>query len=146
MAGEPGELRGWRVGHVGVDGDLDQVGAHDVAAGFEDDGERPDGGLQFVGAQIGQQTAHQTPVVDLADDVVVLRGFFRGLLLRVLRFPFVCHAHVHFRWLTAGDGFGLRSTLRSYVGRRSAPSTAPWPLCWAKTTTACSPGFASAGR
>ena len=39
MAGEPGELRGRRVRHVGVDGDLDQVRSHDVAAGLEDDGE-----------------------------------------------------------------------------------------------------------
>ena len=40
VAGEPGELRRRRVRHVGVDRDLDQVGAHDVAAGLEDDGER----------------------------------------------------------------------------------------------------------
>ena len=45
----------------------------------------------FVGTKIRQQTAHQAAVVGLACDLVVLRGLLRGLLLRVLRFPFVCH-------------------------------------------------------
>ena len=99
MAGEPGELRGRRVRHVGVDGDLDEVRPHDVAAGLEDDGERGENRLQLVGAEIGQQPAHEAPVVDFACDVVVLRGFLRGLLVRVLRFPFVCHVLLHFRWL-----------------------------------------------
>ena len=48
-------------------------------------------GLQLVGAEIGEQASHQATVVDLAYDLVVLRGFFRGLLLGVLRFPLVSH-------------------------------------------------------
>ena len=50
MMGQPGELFGWRVRHVGVDGDLDEVRAHDVAGSFEDDGDAGERGLQFVGA------------------------------------------------------------------------------------------------
>ena len=40
VAGEPGELRWRRVRHVRVDRDFDQIGPHDVAAGFEDNRQR----------------------------------------------------------------------------------------------------------
>ena len=73
MAGEPGELLRRRVRHVGVDGDLDQIGADDVAAGLEDDGDGRECGLQLVRAEVGQQTTHEAAVVGLADDVVILQ-------------------------------------------------------------------------
>ena len=67
--------------HVGVDGDLDEVGADDVGGGLEDDGEGGEGGLELVGAQIGEQTAHQAAVVGFADDVVILRCLLSRLVL-----------------------------------------------------------------
>ena len=86
MAGEPGELLGRQAGHVGVDGDHDEVGAEDVGAGLDEDGDGGDAGLQLVGRQIGEQTAHQARVVGLADDLVVVGGGGGLLLLRLLRF------------------------------------------------------------
>ena len=102
MAGKPGELRRRRVRHVGIDGDLDEVGSHHVAAGFEDDGERRERRLQLVGTEIGQQTAHEAAVVDFAGDVIVLRGFFRGLLLGSFGF---CSSAM---CVTILDGYGRR--------------------------------------
>ena len=60
-------------GKVAVDADHDQEGPGDIAQGFERDGDRGDGGLQPVGAQIVAQPPHQPRVVDLAD-----RIFFTG--------------------------------------------------------------------
>ncbi len=76
-----------------------------IACRLEDDGERREDDLELVRAKIGQQAAHQAPVVDLADDVVVLRGLLGGLLLRVLRFSVVCHTLFYFRWFMAWVGF-----------------------------------------
>ncbi len=91
MACEPGELGRRRIGHVGVDRDLDQVGTHHVGGSFEKDGESGEPSLQFVRFEIGQETAHQAPVVGLAGDFIVLRWLFRGLFLGILRFLVVCH-------------------------------------------------------
>ena len=58
--------------HVGIDGDFDEERAGHVGERTQQDAGGGDGGLQLVGAQVGDQTAHQAPVVDLADDVVIL--------------------------------------------------------------------------
>ena len=42
-----------------------------IGAGFQQDGGGGERGLQLVGAQVGEQAAHEAAVVDLADDVVV---------------------------------------------------------------------------
>ena len=66
-------------GEVAVDGHHDQIGAGDVAEGFEADGQRGNGGLHPVGAQIMAEPAHQPGVVDLADRVLIallVSGFF----------------------------------------------------------------------
>ncbi len=61
---------------VAVDGHHDQVGAGDIAQGFEADGQRRDGGLNPVGAQVASEPAHEPGVVDLADGVFIrLFGF-----------------------------------------------------------------------
>jgi len=91
MAREPGELGRWRIGHVGVDRDLYQVGTHHVGGSFEKDGESGEPGLQFVGFEISKETAHQASVVGLAGDFIVRRWLFRGLFLLILRFLVVCH-------------------------------------------------------
>ena len=59
---------------VGVDGDFDEVGAEDVGAGFEDDGDGRDGGLELVGMEIAKEASHEATVVGLADDIVVDAG------------------------------------------------------------------------
>ncbi len=82
----------WRgVGQVGVDGDLDEVGAEDVGGGLDEDGDGGEAGLELVGAEVGEEAAHEARVVGLADDFVVRRRLFRGLFLSVFRFLFVCH-------------------------------------------------------
>ena len=85
MAGEPGEAgRVGGAGHVGVDGDFDQVRAGDIGGGLDEDGGEGDAGLQLVGEEIGEQAAHEAAVVGLARDIVggkgLLLGFF-GLLV-----------------------------------------------------------------
>ena len=98
MTGEP---RGIGIRNISPGGrkevihrDLDEVRTHHIAAGLEDDGDGCQTGLDFVRAKIGEQPAHEVPVIDFADDVIVLDGFFCGLLLRALGFSFVCHAPV----------------------------------------------------
>ena len=39
MPGQPGELVVGRIGHVGVDGDFDQIRSHDIAGGLDENGE-----------------------------------------------------------------------------------------------------------
>ena len=54
MTREPGELVRRSVGHVGVDRDLDEVGAHDIGGSFDDDGYRREDNLKTVGAKVGE--------------------------------------------------------------------------------------------
>ena len=54
-----------------IDGDLDEKGANDVGASFEQDGDEGDGGLELVGDEVADETPHEAAIVDLADDVVV---------------------------------------------------------------------------
>ncbi len=64
-----------------------------------------EGGLELVGAQVGEQTAHEARVVGFAGDVVVVRGLLlRGCCLGSAGFFVVCHPVVYFRWL-AGRGW-----------------------------------------
>ncbi len=73
---EPGELRRRRVCHVGVDRDLHQVGSHDIRSSLDEDGDSREDDLEPIRAEIGEQPPHQATVVDLAYDLVVLRGLF----------------------------------------------------------------------
>ena len=94
VVGQPGEFLRRRVGHVGVDGDLDEIGADDVGSGLEDDGDGGEDRLQLVGAKVGQQAAHESAVVGLADDIVVVRRLLCGFLVRLFGFLLVCHLSV----------------------------------------------------
>ncbi len=93
---EPGEFCRRCAGHVGVDGDLDEVRAHDVGGGLEEDGEGGEAGLEFVGLEIGEETAHEARVVGLAGDFIVRRRFFCGILLRVFWIFVVGHEQLLF--------------------------------------------------
>ena len=79
VAGEPRELCAGGVVHVGVDGDLDEIWADDIGGGFEDDSDAGEGGLELVGAQVGEEAAHEASVVGLADHVFIGGGLFLGL-------------------------------------------------------------------
>ncbi len=104
MMGQPGEFFRRRVRHVGIDGDLDEIGADDIGAGLEDDGDGGEGRLNLVGPQIGQQAAHEAAVVGFADDVVILRCLLRGFFLRLSGFVFVGHLSIYSRCLEDGMG------------------------------------------
>ena len=84
-AGEPAGGGAGCAGEVAVDGDFDEIGAGDVAERFEADGERGDGGLNPVGANVVAEAAHEARVVDLADRVFVflLQLGFCGLVFLV---------------------------------------------------------------
>ncbi len=73
VAGEPGVLAGGG-GEIGIDGDLDEIGAEDVGTGLDEDGEGGDAGLELVGGEVAEQAAHDAAVVGLADHIVVDRG------------------------------------------------------------------------
>ena len=61
-------------GEVAVDAHHDEVGAGDVAEGFERDGDGGNGCLPPVGAQVMAQAPDQARVVDLANRILVALG------------------------------------------------------------------------
>ena len=98
VARQPGELFGRLGRHVGVDGDGDEERAGDVAEGFDENGEEGQAGLQLVGLQVGEQTAHQARVVGFAGDIVgeLAFGGLGRCFLRLRGFFVVCHPVVLF--------------------------------------------------
>jgi len=56
---------------VRIDGDFDEVGPEDVGDGLDEDGERRGSRGELVRREIAEQTAHERPVVDFADYVVI---------------------------------------------------------------------------
>ena len=76
VTGEPG-LGGLGAGvgrHVGVDARFEEERADDLGERNEEDGDGGKRDLRLVRGEIGEETAHQAAVVNLADDIVVLFG------------------------------------------------------------------------
>ena len=81
VAAEPRQFGGRCVRHVGVDRYLGKVGPDDIAGRLQQDGGGREAGLELIGAEVGEQAAHEAAVVDLADNFVIRAGW--GLRLPV---------------------------------------------------------------
>ena len=65
-----------RGGEVLVDGHFDEVGSEHIAGRLQDNCDRRDGNLKFIGGEIANQPPHQSPVIRFAYNVVI-RGLAR---------------------------------------------------------------------
>jgi hypothetical protein len=77
--GEPAAV--WDGLEVGVDRDFDEVGAGDIADGFEEDCERGYSRCQLVGQQVAEEAAGKLRVIHFAYYVIFMAGAFGRLLL-----------------------------------------------------------------